>query len=330
MDDERNPLQAGAEPIASIDAAKGILFEKRDETPAQAAEDAPRTPDPAPEAEAAAETPSGDEETTETEAEDLPPIDPPSFWKKAARDLFATLPRDAQQAIVERERERERGLNTAMQEAAEKRKAAEAERTAAETERQTYTQQLTAFIPALQRQLQGKWATVDWTKLARESPAEWAALRQEYDNDVATYNRAIAEHRTLAEKQQVEATKAQSDYIAKAEERLIDAFPEWRDQERGRKEIGEIRSYLAKEYGVPTEHLGAMVEPYHFQVARKAMLYDRAQKAKAEAVTKPVPKVQTPGSAKTKADRAAEERAAKLQRLEKTGSLEDARGLLRI
>ena len=75
----QNPLLAGAEPIASIDAAKGILFEKQDETPAPAAEDAPRTPDPAPEAEAAAETPSGDEETPEDEAEDLPPIDPPAF-----------------------------------------------------------------------------------------------------------------------------------------------------------------------------------------------------------------------------------------------------------
>jgi hypothetical protein len=59
------------------------------------------------------------------------------------------------------------------------------------------------------------------------------------------------------------------------------------------------------------------------------MLYDRAKKARADAEVRPVPRVQTPGTAITRSDRANDSRASKLKKLERSGRIEDAVGLLR-
>jgi hypothetical protein len=65
-------------------------------------------------------------------------------------------------------------------------------------------------------------------------------------------------------------------------------------------------------------------------VLEKAMLYDRAQRARAEAQVRPVPRVQQPGTAESRSERAADRRTARLKRLERSGRIEDAVGLLRI
>ena len=50
------------------------------------------------------------------------------------------------------------------------------------------------------------------------------------------------------------------EYLAKAEERLIEEIPEWRDMDRGKREIGEIHGYLVDEYAIPREYLAGMTE----------------------------------------------------------------------
>lgn len=326
----QNPLQSGQGAI-SLDSAVGIL-RSRDEqqtAPPPAAE-APREEpqNTAPEAEPAAETPSEQPDDATPAEPDLPAIEPPASWKAADKELFKTLPREAQQRIAEREREREQATNRALQEAAEKRKATEAERTAYENERQRYAQQLNTLVPLLQQQFQGKWANIDWVKLARDNPAEAVALREERDAEYIKLQHALAEQHRLRTQEQ-ETQKAQLREVAQREfESLLDKRPELKDRSALEKFHRDIRDY-AVSIGYKPEEYDNNIDHRNVLILEKAMLYDKAQKAKAEAVAKPVPKVQTPGTSQGKADKAAEERAALLKRAERTGDLRDYARLLR-
>lgn len=68
---------------------------------------------------------SDDEPTAEEEPEPGPepePIDAPHSWSKEAKELFSKLPREAQDYIATREKERDRGISQKMEEIAQQRK----------------------------------------------------------------------------------------------------------------------------------------------------------------------------------------------------------------
>src|SRR6202035_873434 len=66
------------------------------------------------------------------------PIEPPRSWTKEARERFATLPRETQEYLAQREQDRDRELRRSQNEAAEQRKVLEAERAKAEQARAQY------------------------------------------------------------------------------------------------------------------------------------------------------------------------------------------------
>jgi hypothetical protein len=327
MSDDVNPLHAGATPL-TLDGARGMLFEqpKEDKPAAPVTEQQP--PNQAQEAEPAAEEAQPEQEATEQEEDELPPLEAPAHWKKAAKELFSSLPRELQSAAIERERERETGLSRAMQEAAEKRKSAESELLATQNERQRYQQQLNTFVPLLQKQLQGKYANVDWTKVARESPAEYVALKAEYDQDMLGLQRAHLESQALAKQQQDQAEAQRKEFAQREWSQLVEAKPEFKDEAKWRKFRDETRSY-ALSIGYEPADYDSNMSHKNLIVLEKAMLFDRAQKAVKESVAKPVPKVQAPGTARTKADRAAQDRDAIFKRAEQTGDIRDYARLLR-
>jgi hypothetical protein len=329
MSDDINPLHAGATPL-TLDSARGMLFEDhKEEKPAAApVKEQPPVQEQAQEAEPAAQE-AQPEETTETETEEtLPPLKAPTFWKKDARDIFEALPRHAQEAFLEQERERNAGVERQMREAAEKRKSADTELTATQTERQRLKAALDQLLPDLQRSLQGRWANVDWNKEAAENPANYVVLRQQFESEMGQFQRARAERAQIAKQESEAAEKARQDTARKEWESLTDKRPELKDQAKAKAFFESINAY-ALEVGYTPERFAQIIDHRDFLALEKAMLYDRAQKAKAEAVVKPLPKVQVPGSAKTKADRAAQDREALMKRAEQTGELRDWARLLR-
>jgi hypothetical protein len=66
------------------------------------------------------------------EASELPPIEPPRSWTKEEKEEFASYPREAQEKIARREQDREAALRRSQNEAADQRKAIEAEAQAAQ------------------------------------------------------------------------------------------------------------------------------------------------------------------------------------------------------
>jgi hypothetical protein len=121
------------QPQLSARAERAAPHEPEQESsPAQAGSDAGERPAPPGETESA--DPAA--ESRPEAGTDLPPIEPPRSWTKEDKELFTSLPRATQERIAERERSREGDFNRRQQEAAEKSKALEAERSKAEQARQ--------------------------------------------------------------------------------------------------------------------------------------------------------------------------------------------------
>lgn len=255
----------------------------------------------------------------EQEAEpETPAIEPPLSWKADKKELFKQLPPELQAAIAERESEREKFVKRQSNEAVEAKKAAEAERTAIQQERQTALSTLQSIIPALQEQIQGEFKDIksisDIEKLAREDPARfvvWQAKQQ-------ALAQAHQQQQHLATLQTQEQEKAQREYLDEQSKFLSEKLPQWSDPEKGKALRSEIKEYLL-ESGYKDEELARLVDHRDLITVHKAMLYDRAQKARAKAApVKPeAPKPIKSGSPAGK--QTDEKRAALRQQLKRSG-----------
>lgn len=200
-----------------------------------------------------------------------------------------------------------------------------------EAERAHYGQQLKAFIPALQTQLQDKFGNVDWVKLAQDNPAEYVQKRAEYDEYAHRMNLALAEQQRIEKQTQDELQANYRDRIKLEAERLAEKLPDYNHPEKGKALRSEIRSYL-KETGFTDDDLKSVTDHRAILIAHKAMQWDKAQKAKAqvvqEAKVKNVPKVQKPGTP-TRVDPKLAAVSAATERFRNSGKVDDLAAVLR-
>ena len=269
--------------------------------------------------------PSGEEQGGDTE--DAPPaVEPPSSWARDYKEAFRTLPPDIQRVIAERERDREVELRRGQDEAANLRKAAEAEAMQARAMREQLHRDLTETLPALKQRMDA-WSSIDWIKLGAEDPGEYARLRAIYDVEREQFSRAEQERYRLDQQAAGERQQKIQSWIAEQEQRLVKLIPEWKDTEKGRRELTDVRSYL-KDQGVDPQLVAQLSDAGQISIARKAMLYDRAQAR----ISKPAPpavapRVQRPGAARpdTSSD---ESQQRDMDRLRKSGDPRDAAKLI--
>lgn len=338
---------AGEGESISIDQAVA-LFNKK---PAPD-EQAPATSGEAPEASAAPQesTPQGEdaappegetsgEQTEEHDPalEELPPVEPPRSWTKEEKEAFKTLPREHQQSIADRERERTLAIRRGQDEAAQIRKAAEAERAAAEQARQRYESALPTLLQAIHLQNMQDFQDVkswdDVQKMAAEDPGRY----MQWD---------AAQKRAQAVAQQVQAAQARQsqenadNFRAYAEsefQKLLERAPEYADPQKAPQLQNEARE-LFDDLGVSRDELTALwqgrssisIHDHRVQLLiRDAMRYRAAQKAAKAAPAKPVPPVQRPGTAPAKGEAGREKIEALATRLNRTGSVQDAVALYR-
>lgn len=273
------------------------------------------------------ETIRGTEQEADTESDS--PVEPPASWKAADRELFGTLPKALQERIASREQERERAVNEALRESASQRKAAENERAARDSERHALQQRLDSLALGLQQQLASEFGEIrspaDLIALAQKDPARYAVLRAKQD--------ALQQAHVEQQHNQAQAMEQQSVQLrafAEGEKAaLIAKRPDLKDKTTRERFARDLKDY-AVSVGYTPEQFDGNLSHVNLLVLEKAMLYDRAKRARAEAEVRPVPRVQQPGTGATRGERAAEHRVARLKRLERSGRIEDAVGLLRI
>lgn len=327
------------EPLTPSEAAR-LMAQARWSKPAESQE-APEPAAPAnelaDEANAAqqdnADPGTTDDASTPEPEEALPPIEPPRSWTKEAKERWSTYPREAQEEFARIEQAREREFRRGQNEAAELRRAAQAQLEQVEQARKHYESQLPILMQTLQDAQAGAFSDIksaeDYTRLASEDPFRFLQF-QAHQAKVQAVNAEL--ERVRAEQERMSQSQW-AEHIAKENEKAIDLIPDLADKAKAEKLTSRVANELLPELGFAQEELAALASGkqklsiYDARIQR--LLFDSIrladiQKAKVAAATKPVPTVQRPGvaSAKSAADDASIQ--ALEQQLNNSGRLDDA------
>lgn len=207
-------------------------------------------------------------------------------------------------------------------EAAEQRRAAEAELSAARQERQKYAEGLTQAQALLQAQLQQQ-SQIDWQQLLESDPVEY--LKQQHlaqTRQAQLAQIAQAQQEVFAkEAQEMQARTLLT--LQQQQEVLLAKLPEWKDGAKSKAEREAIKAYL-RESAYGDDEINGIQDHRAVILARKAMLYDQMM-GKASAATKKVAQAPTRvlSSGSGTAPRI-DGRSRAMQALGKSGRVEDA------
>jgi hypothetical protein len=178
------------------------------------------------------------EGNAEGEEQQPEPIDAPASWAKDAKEQFATLPREAQEIIAKRERERDvevrraqNSVQTARQQA-EREAMSHVQRLREDTARQLaqYAHQFSAPEPDI--------------RLLQSSDPQHHAIYMQQERD---YRLASAQQQQLS--QQAQEAQREADAIAQQQhhaevqaehQALVEAIPEWSDPSQRANLIAEL------------------------------------------------------------------------------------------
>ena len=265
------------------------------------------------------------EEEDESEGDPEAVIAAPKSWPAEMREQFAQLPPDLQRVIADRETERDAAFNRQVNEAAQKRRAAEAELQAASTERRQYLAGLSAVIGELASQTASEFAeirtTADLEKLASEDPARYLRWQARREAILA----AQAEADALAERERRDQEQHFKGYLDEQRRLLLDKMPELRDPKAVKAIMTEGTAYL-KEIGFTDQEIVNVVDHRMTLVIRDALAYRQGRAAARTAAEKKVvgvPKVQKPGAGTDrKAERSERDKAA-MTRIARHGTTDE-------
>lgn len=272
--------------VAEMDAAEI----KKDEAPATAeapegqnteAEPAATTADE-PETVTEGETAETEDGETEAEEAEQPAIEPPRFWDAEAKDRFRELPRDLQELVLAKETARDAETSKKFEEAANIRKAADAEA----SKIAPLIAHLDKLIPEAEQTFATNWGIgeIDWNRVAQEQGVE-RAFQLKNDHD-----------RQLASIQQLKAAKADAEGITIAKfkesraEEMKTVIPELADAKEGPSRQLDLVRYLAAEGGVNPQVIIDRASAKELAIGWKAYLYDKLNAdAKAQALSPKTP-----------------------------------------
>ncbi len=324
------------------DAARDLIAfrNKKPESQAAPAEGEPAVEQPqelAEEANAAPHEDGAPGETQEIDPAAEPSIEPPRSWTKEEKERFSSLPRETQEYLANREQERDRAVRQSQNEAAEHRKALEAEKSVVAQARQQYEAALPALLQTLQEQQAGEFSDIrtmaDVERLAREDWPRYALWDAQQKKVAAVTQEVNAAY----ERQSHEFQQRWSDFSKTEDAKLLEREPEIADPEKASKLRESAFNLLRQDIGFNEQELGdlwngaASLSIRDHRVQRlilKAAKYDEATKAAKTAVAKPLAPVQRPGAAPVKGQARQEEVQTLTQRLERTGNMRDAAKLL--
>lgn len=207
-------------------------------------------------------------------------------------------------------------------EAAEQRKAAEAEAYKARQERMQYAQGLQQAQAVLQAQLQEQ-SQIDWAKLLETDPVEYLKQQHLANQRQARLNQIGQEQQQLHARFQHEQGQQMQAFLRSQQEELLAKLPEWKDESKATAERTAIKEYL-KGQGLEDAQIDNISDHRVVVISRKAMLYDQMM-SKAKAAAKKVEnlpqRTERPGGGETQG---LDGRTTAMKRLSQSGSVQDA------
>ena len=276
----------------------------------------------------AAEAESQDEETAEEAAEEAQPdpLDLPTSWPSEMAETWKSLPPETQEFITRREGERDAAVNAKFQEAANLRKAHEAEINEAKTNRQAY-REATDFLLSVVQPQKPPASMLDQSSSDYNPDAYHLALAR-YQEQAGLLNAVAQQRAQLAQQEETEQEQARQERIAEINSKhmpeLVKLVPDFSNPEKANDAFMGLAKYALSQ-GVPEETELAAFTAVELALLAKAKKYDEMMAAKAK-VTPKAPKpsapVVKPGVATPRATIEAQKRKQALHRLDQEGSIE--------
>ncbi len=200
------------------------------------------------------------------------------------------------------------------------------ERRELETERERYRQTLSALSTELALAGEGP----PDQKLFESNPAEYMRRAESWRARQAVTQKLAAERSRMDALTNAASEREQAQKLAVEDQRLAAVIPGWSDAVRRETGKTEIAGYLAQTYGATPDELSTFSDHRLVLLAHKAMLYDTlmSQRPLAEKKVRGLPRMQTPGTARTKQEVDQAHVTRLRDRYRKTGSLRDAAKLL--
>lgn len=265
----------------TISAALVGLFSDGDEEIEQEGQGSPANAGPE-ETPATSDTEEGQSEPSE-ETPDA--IEPPASWTAEAKQNFAKLPPELQTYVAERERDREALIATQGRKTSEEAQRLQALQQQMSNERAQQVGLINSVLLQLTPELQ-KFNGVDWDKLSRENPAEWAAKSQEYQSLVTRMNAAQQAVTHLNNQQQAESARKLEDFKKEQLALLSQKIPDFADEAKGKARAADLAKYIPE---LTPEDWGQILDHRFIVLANEIMEGRKERAARAAAATKRVP-----------------------------------------
>lgn len=326
--------EIGQAPAAEVDVLSRIqaaLAPERPRAPdgkfAKAAPEPSEEPQDAPVAEEEPEAPTEEEDAPETPAE--PEAEEQEIPWEELKDYKIKVPmkrgnEEWEEEVTLSQLREERMMKAdyhrnIQQVQAERAQVAKQAQEYAQAVRNQAMQELQAYEAALLHTVEPQFQNVDWNRLATENPAQWAALRQQYDNVSQTLQAVRNRQQQLRTVQEQEQQAQRAESARKAAEEIAKRIPGWNDEmDRG------LAKYVLDK-GLPPEYVQSGYVPIAdasvLEMAWKAQQWDQLQESK-PIVTKKVaeaPKVLKPGAKRDPAQDRMTQQAELRKVVSKTG-----------
>lgn len=345
MTDQTSAPAAEAAPVVSapnLDSGVSLTAEQAFEayqnkrnSPVESAEPATAGKESAVEADAAPEKATSEVAEVAEPEETLPPIERPRSWTKDVDDLWQTLPREMQEKVASREQDRDKELRRSQNEAADIRKAAEAAQKLADEARKKYEDKL----PALERKLQtvGPFADVQTMDDLKRMQAEDPFRFQQYQVYIWEQQAEQQELRDAEARKTQERQSKRSGYEAEQNKLLMELVPEMADPEKASDLRNRAIAMLTDDLGLKNDQLSRwMQDDTGHEILSNAgiqkliadgLKFREIRAAPPKAIPKPVPTVQKPGVGRAPGAASADAIQATRNKLNSSGSAEDAYAL---
>ena len=209
------------------------------------------------------------------------------------------------------------------QELSRSRREFDAERQAVANERGQYQNALAQFQQILVEQ-HAPYENIDWAELAEIDPAAYVTKKEEQRDLKDRYAQTQQEQAKITYIQNQESARQKQIRLSDEGEKLASAFPDWRDNDK-RSKMSQSWTDYALSNGFSKEEVDGVVDHRSFVLLDKAMKYDKIQRAslkKGKVVN--VPKTVKSGVARSLKGESSTKMKAKMQKLQQSGSLEDA------
>lgn len=173
-------------------------------------------------------------------------------------------------------------IQKGMQDAAAKRKEAEAMLANLQTAQEQFMQ----TVQALQEKGLAREPQKPDPAMLQTDPIGYMAAQAEYDNAKAEYDAQQAQVRKVSEQNAAMQQQAMQQMLAQQQQILAERIPDFADPEKGKAIRAELRNTGA-EYGFTEQELGNISDARAVQVLHDAAQWRKLQASKAEAKKKP-------------------------------------------